>query len=91
MPPLDPKTLNAVIAIGLLLGALLVGFSILQHLRRRMVEGSESDPDRNLLSQFQAAYDAGELDESGKIVLLLTFAGPLRVLESARIFAPTTS
>lgn len=32
------------------------------------------------------AFDAGELDETGKISLVLTFAGPLAELEVPRVF-----
>ncbi len=35
------------------------------------------------------AFDAGELDETGKIALVLTFAGPLSELEVPRVFGAT--
>jgi hypothetical protein len=47
--------------VALLAGVLLIGAVAVSVIRRRMVETPATDYD--LLSEFQAAYDAGEIDE----------------------------
>jgi hypothetical protein len=56
---IDPRILQWTVLMALVLGALGLGAWLISYVRRRMIE---EDQDRDALSQFQEAYDAGEID-----------------------------
>lgn len=57
----DRNTSQFVLALGVLLGVLTLGYYLVRGLRRAMVE-AEPASDKELLKPLQEAYEAGSMD-----------------------------
>jgi hypothetical protein len=56
----DATLLRQVLEIGLTVGVIVVGIAIIRYYRQRLNE--EPATDMEILADFQAAYEAGDLD-----------------------------